>query len=249
MITGQHFRLHDVTLGYEGHPAVHHLDGVFEAGSMTAVFGPNGSGKSTLLKGLMGTLKPLSGSIERLDLDVRDIAYLPQAQEIDRSFPASVHDLVSLGLIRRTGFFSAVGKGQREEIATALAAVGLDGFQGRPIGSLSGGQLQRLLFARVLLQDAKVILLDEPFSAIDSRTVRDLLSLIHRWHAERRTIIAVLHDADLIRAHFPESLVLAREPVAWGLSEDALMPANLLKARRMNEAWDKNAPWCEENAA
>ena len=127
--------------------------------------------------------------------------------------------------------------------------MGLSGFQGRPIGSLSGGQLQRSLFARVLLQDAKVILLDEPFSAIDVRTVSDLLSLIHRWHAERRTIIAVLHDADLIRAHFPESLVLAREPVAWGLSEDALMPANLLKARRMNEAWDENAPWCEENAA
>jgi zinc/manganese transport system ATP-binding protein len=249
MTAASHFRLTDVTLGYDGHPAVHHLDGVFDAGSMTAVFGPNGSGKSTLLKGLMGLLKPLNGSIERPDLDVRDIAYLPQAQEIDRSFPASVHDLVSLGLVRRTGFFSAIGKAQRADIATALEAVGLGGFEGRSIGSLSGGQLQRSLFARVLLQDAKVILLDEPFSAIDARTVSDLLSLIHRWHSERRTIIAVLHDADLIRSHFPDSLVLAREPVAWGRSQDALSPANLLKARRMNEAWDDDAPWCEESAA
>ncbi|MFM8745046.1 MAG: metal ABC transporter ATP-binding protein [Aestuariivirga sp.] len=244
-----HFHLDDVTLGYEGHPAVHHLTGRFEAGSMTAIYGPNGSGKSTLLKGLIGRLKPLSGAIGRPRLDVRDIAYLPQAQEIDRSFPASVHDLVSLGLLRKTGLFSALAAAEREAVAAALAAVGLGGFHSRQIGSLSGGQLQRALFARVLLQDAKVILLDEPFSAIDSKTVNDLLSLIHRWHGERRTIIAVLHDHELIRAHFPEALVLAREPVAWGSAETALAPANLLKARRMNEGWEENAPWCGERAA
>jgi len=248
-MTVPQFNLRDLTLGYEAHPAVHHLNGAFEAGSMTAVYGANGSGKSTLLKGLMGELKPLSGSIERFDLDTRDIAYLPQVREIDRSFPASVHDLVSLGLLRKTGFFAAVSKQQREEIATALAAVGLAGFERRPVGSLSGGQLQRSLFARVLLQNAKVILLDEPFSAIDSKTVSDLLSVINRWHFEQRTIIAVLHDADLIRSHFPDTLILAREPVAWGRSKDALKPENMLKARRMNEAWDENASWCNEDAA
>jgi len=243
------FKLNDVTLGYEGHPAVHHLSGAFDAGSMTAVFGPNGSGKSTLLKGLMGTLKPLSGTIDRQGLDARDIAYLPQAHEIDRSFPATVHDLVSFGLIRSTGFFSPLRKQDRTRMETALEAVGLRGFAARPLGSLSGGQLQRSLFARVLLQDAKVILLDEPFSAIDAKTVSDLLSLVHRWHAESRTVITVLHDADLIREHFPRSLILAREPVAWGASKETLSAANLLKARRMNEAWDDNAAWCEDGVA
>jgi zinc/manganese transport system ATP-binding protein len=243
------FRLNDLTLGYDGHPAVHHLTGAFESGSMTAVFGPNGSGKSTLLKGLMGTLKPMSGSIDCEGLDVRDIAFLPQAHEIDRSFPATVHDLISFGLIRRTGFFSALKKDDVVRINEALDAVGLRGFQARPLSSLSGGQLQRSLFARVLLQDAKVILLDEPFSAIDTRTVSDLLSLVHRWHSEQRTIITVLHDAELIREHFPRSLILARQPVAWGISKEALSAENLLKARRMNEAWDENAAWCEDDAA
>jgi len=242
-------KLENLTLGYEGHPAVHHVTGAFDAGSMTAIFGPNGSGKSTLLKGLMGMLKPLGGSIEWQNLDVRDIAYLPQAHEIDRSFPATVHEIVSLGLIRSRGFFSAIGKDDRRQIDSALEAVGLRGFDNRPIGSLSGGQLQRSLFARALLQEARVILLDEPFSAIDAKTTSDLLRLIHRWHSERRTIVAVLHDADLIREHFPRSLVLAREPVAWGDSDDAMSADNLLRARHMNEAWDESAIWCGDQAA
>lgn len=242
-------RLDNLTLGYEGNPAVHHLTGTFDAGSMTAVFGPNGSGKSTLLKGVMGMLKPLGGKIEWQNLDVRDIAYLPQAHDIDRSFPATVHEIVSLGLIRSRGFFSAIGRQDRSRIDTALDAVGLRGFESRPIASLSGGQLQRSLFARALLQDARVILLDEPFSAIDSKTTSDLLQLIHRWHSEQRTIVAVLHDADLIREHFPRSLVLARQPVAWGSSSDAMSAANLLRARRMTEAWDENADWCGDHAA
>lgn len=243
------FQLNDVTLGYEGHPAVHHLTGAFEAGSMTAVFGPNGSGKSTLLKGLMGTLKPMRGSIGRHGLDVRDIAFLPQAHEIDRSFPATVHDIVSFGLFRRVGFFSAIKREHKEKIEEAIEGVGLRGFNNRSLATLSGGQLQRSLFARVLLQDAKVILLDEPFSAIDAKTVTDLLSLVHRWHAEQRTIITVLHDADLIRENFPRSLLLARKPVAWGTSRETLNAENLLKARRMNEAWDDHADWCDGHTA
>ena len=90
--------LDDLTLGYDGHPAVHHLSGVFEAGSMTAVVGPNGSGKSTLLKGITGILRPLGGRIERGTLKISQIAYLPQQAEIDRSFPITVLDIVALGL-------------------------------------------------------------------------------------------------------------------------------------------------------
>src|SRR6201982_3276208 len=95
----------DVTLGYDRHPAVHHLDGVVEEGALLAVVGPNGAGKSTLFKGIVGALKPLAGSIERQELDPRDIAYLPQIAEIDRSFPINVYDLVAMGLWRRKGLF------------------------------------------------------------------------------------------------------------------------------------------------
>jgi zinc/manganese transport system ATP-binding protein len=239
----------DLTLGYDRHPAVHHLDGVVEAGSLTALVGPNGSGKSTLLKGIVGMLKPLGGRIDRSDIRAGDVAYLPQLSEIERSFPSSVADLVALGLWRRRGMLGRITPADRADIDVAVASVGLGGFQGRGIDTLSGGQLQRALFARVLLQDARLILLDEPFTAIDTRTVRDLIDMIHRWHGEKRTIIAVLHDLDLVRENFPRTLLLARRPVAWCETREALRPENLLKARQLNESWDEHAPICEGEAA
>jgi zinc/manganese transport system ATP-binding protein len=243
------FKLKDVTLGYDGHAAVHHLDGEVAPGSLTAVIGPNGSGKSTLLKGLVGALEPLGGHIERQGFDSRDIAYLPQATEIDRNFPATVEDLVTLGHWRRRGLFASILASDRAAIREALSAVGLEGFLSRPIETLSGGQLQRALFARVLLQDAKVILLDEPFTAIDTKTVSDLVALVKRWHRERRTVLAVLHDVELVRGNFPEAILLARRPIAWGKTSAVLKPENLLEARRMNEAWEDHADWCERGAA
>ena len=234
----------DVTLGYDRHPAVHHLSGEVASGALLAVVGPNGAGKSTLFRGLVGILRPLAGSIDRGDLDVRDIAYLPQTADIDRSFPISVFDFVGTGLWRATGLFGGIGKPARAKIAQALGSVGLNGFENRPIGTLSGGQMQRLLFARVLLQDAAVIVLDEPFNAIDAKTSADLMALVERWHAEGRTVLAALHDMDLVRAHFPETLILAREPVAWGETSEVLTAENLIEARRMCEAFDDGAAPC-----
>ena len=122
-----------------------------------------------------------------------------------------------MGLWRRAGLFGGIGsRRDRETIEHAIAAVGLTGFEERAIGTLSGGQMQRTLFARLLLQDARVIVLDEPFTAIDTKTAADLFDLVMRWHGEKRTVVAALHDLDLVRAMFPEALLLAREPVAWG---------------------------------
>jgi zinc/manganese transport system ATP-binding protein len=238
----------DLTLGYDRHPAVHHLDGAVRSGALMAVVGPNGAGKSTLFKGVVGTLKPLAGRIERAGLNPQDIAYLPQAAEIDRTFPISVFDMVAMGLWRRAGLFGGIGRKARAEIDRAIAAVGLRGFEERAIGTLSGGQAQRMLFARLLLQDARVIVLDEPFNAIDAKTSADLLDLVRRWHQEERTVLAALHDMDLVRANFPETLLLAREPVAWGATPEVLTAENLLKARRMCEAFDLEAGECVEAA-
>jgi zinc/manganese transport system ATP-binding protein len=234
----------DVTLGYDRHPAVHHLDGEIAPGALIAVVGPNGAGKSTLFRAIVGILKPLAGSIHLSGLDVRDIAYLPQTVDIDRSFPISVFDFVGTGLWRSTGLFGGMGKSARDKIAQALAAVGLNGFENRVIGTLSGGQMQRMLFARVLLQDARVIVLDEPFNAIDAKTSADLLALVRRWHSEKRTVLAALHDMDLVRANFPDTLLLARTPVAWGATAEVLTAENLLEARRMCEAFDDGAAAC-----
>ena len=240
-------QFNDLTLGYDNHPAVHHLNGALAHGSLTAVVGPNGSGKSTLLKGIVGVIKPMAGRIEH-HAGCR-MAYLPQHSEIDKHFPAQVRDIVALGLWPKRGMLGRLNGEDRQEIGNALAAVGLDGFEERPLDTLSGGQLQRSLFARVLLQNADLILLDEPFNAIDARTLSDLIELIKRWHGEQRTVVVVLHDLDLVRNHFPETLLLARQPVAWGKTGEVLMPGNLLRARRFHEAWDDHAPWCEPGAA
>jgi zinc/manganese transport system ATP-binding protein len=237
-----HFQ--NVTLGYDRHPAVHHLSGEVARGALLAVVGPNGAGKSTLFRGLVGLLRPLSGTISLDGLDPRDIAYLPQTADIDRSFPITVFDFVGSGLWRATGLFGGIGGAHRKAIDKALAAVGLTGFENRTIGTLSGGQLQRLLFARLMLQDARLIVLDEPFNAIDERTSADLLALVKHWHAEGRTVIAALHDIELVRAHFPETLLLAREPVAWGATAQVLTAENLQNARRMCEAFDDSASAC-----
>jgi zinc/manganese transport system ATP-binding protein len=234
----------NVTLGYERHPAVHHLDGAVETGALIAVVGPNGAGKSTLFKGIVGVLKPFAGRIERAGLKPQEIAYLPQAAEIDRSFPINVYDMVAMGLWRRTGLFGGIGRAARQSIDQALAAVGLTGFEDRAIATLSGGQMQRMLFARLLLQDARVIVLDEPFNAVDAKTSADLFDLVRRWHGEQRTVLTALHDIDFVRTHFPETLLLAREPVAWGSTADVLTPENLLMARRMCEAFDEHAAEC-----
>jgi zinc/manganese transport system ATP-binding protein len=233
----------DLTLGYNSHPAIYHLDGTIRKGSLTAVVGANGSGKSTLMKGIVGVLKPMAGEVIRAS-GVR-AAYLPQQSELDRSFPARVVDLVSLGLWPKRGMLGRYTREDREAVSQALMAVGLGGFEKRPIDTLSGGQLQRTLFARVLLQDADLILLDEPFNAVDAKTVGDLIALINRWHGEERTIMVVVHDLDLVRQNFPETLLLARQPVAWGDTRETLKPENLLRARRFHEAWEENAPWCE----
>jgi zinc/manganese transport system ATP-binding protein len=242
-------RFENLTLGYGRHPAVHHLDGEIAAGSLTAVVGPNGAGKSTLLKGIVGTLRPLDGGVALTDGKMARIAYLPQAAEIDKTFPLTVYDLVAMGLWSRTGLFGGVGRTDRARIEEALAAVGLTAFERRPIATLSGGQMQRALFARLLLQDAAVILLDEPFTAIDAKTTADLLDLVRRWHDEARTVIAVLHDLDTVRRVFPSTLLIAREPVAWGETQSVLSAQNLLKARRMIEAHDPQALACDRGAA
>jgi zinc/manganese transport system ATP-binding protein len=237
-------RFHNLTLGYERHPAVHHLSGTVASGALLAVVGPNGAGKSTLFKGVVGAIKPLAGTIERCGIRTHEIAYLPQVADIDRSFPINVYDMVAMGLWRSKGVFGGVAGKDRHAIEDAIATVGLTGFEERAIGTLSGGQMQRMLFARLLLQDARVIVLDEPFTAIDERTASDLLHLVRRWHSERRTVLAALHDIDLVKANFPDTLLLAREPVAWGATPSVLTQENLGKARLMCEAFDDRADTC-----
>ncbi|HBF29243.1 ABC transporter ATP-binding protein [Rhizobium sp.] len=242
-MTANIITLRNLTVAYDRHPAVHHISGSIERGSLTAIAGPNGAGKSTLLKAIIGELRPVEGSVEHT-LARTDFGYLPQAADINRRFPITVLDTVLLGAWRNSGAFGSVSRADSERARYALHTVGLEGFEKRHIGALSAGQFQRVLFARLLLQDAHVILLDEPFTAIDARTTRDLIDIVTNWHSDGRTVIAVLHDFEQVRSHFPQTLLIAREMVSWGKTEEALSPANLLKARAMAERWDEDAEVC-----
>jgi zinc/manganese transport system ATP-binding protein len=225
--------LRQVWLGWHDHIAVRDASGVFAQGSLTAIVGPNGAGKSTLVKAVSGLLSPMRGRILIASDIGPHLACLPQRAELDLSFPISTFDLVALGAWHRLGPWRGMDRAGRDAVESALEAVGLEGLGRQPVATLSGGQLQRALFARLMLRDARVILLDEPFAAVDRATTEDLLALLHQWHDQGRTLIAVLHDLDMVRAYFPQALLLAGQVVAWGGSHEVLSPANLHLARHL----------------
>ena len=239
--------LHNLTLGHDRHPAVHHLSARIPPGSLVALVGPNGAGKSTLIQALAGALRPISGRVS--GLAGQRIAWLPQHSGLDPSFPIDVRGMVAMGLWHRVGAIGRFTAEHRRLCDEALAAVGLTGFESRGLDTLSGGQLQRALFARLILQDAPVVLLDEPFSAVDNRTSADLLALLHRWKHQGKTVIVVLHDLAQVRAHFPLTLLLARELVAFGPTAGVLTDAHWAQAQRMREPFEDDAPPCVASIA
>ncbi len=248
MISPPPLRFTDLTCVHDRHPAVHHLSGCFAPGSLTAVMGPNGAGKTTLLRALAGLHPPHDGVIDRGGLAPGQIALLPQAGTLDRNFPIACRDVVALGAFARLGAFRTATAASSAAAEAALGAVGLAGFARRLVGSLSAGQFQRLLFARLIVQDAPVLLLDEPFNAVDARTEAELLALLHRWHAEGRTLVVVLHDFDLALREFPEALLLARSLVARGPAAEALSEENRARARLAAEAWVEHPEVCRDAA-
>lgn len=247
MTRGPELAVEHLTATHDRRPAVHHLTARFAPGSLTAIVGPNGAGKTTLLRAVAGLHKADEGRV-RIGAGAR-VALLPQQSGMDRGFPILCLDVVMQGMWGRLGAWRGAGAAERERAQAALAAVGLGGFARRPVSGMSAGQFQRLLFARLLVQDADLILLDEPFNAVDAKTAADLLAVVKRWHGEGRTVLAVLHDLDLVRAEFPQTLLLARRAVAFGPTLEVLSAGNRLKARMMAEGWDEGAGVCEVRAA
>lgn len=210
--------------------ALEDVTGRFASGSLTAVVGPNGAGKSTLLNVLAGLVRPIAGRVTCPARDRRRLAYLTQQADFDRDFPLTVAELAALGLWRRIGACRGMSRADATRVAGAVETVGLADLMHRRIGELSVGQMRRAFFARLLLQEAETILLDEPFAAVDARTVETLLRLIAGWHDQGRTVIAVVHDLPLVRTHFPSVLLLARRPIGWGDTAATLTEANLTLA-------------------
>ena len=228
--------IENLTVAYDGGAVLRGVSGHLPGSELSAVVGPNGSGKSTLLKAMTGALRPRGGRIRLEGPGKPAFAWLPQQATIDNAFPISVRDLVMLGLWPRIGALAPVTGDHEQAVEAALGAVGLTDFADRRIAALSGGQIQRALFARLIVQDAPAILLDEPFNNIDAHTTQALLRLMQGWRAEGRVVVAVLHDLDLAQRHFGWAMLLAHESVACGPTAEVLTPDNLARARHMCDA-------------
>lgn len=193
--------------GYQGCAVTPVINGALAAGSMTALIGANGSGKSTLLKTIAGLIAPISGGY-KLQIPRKALGWLPQRSELETRFPLTVYELVAIGCWPRCGWFGGINRQLRHEIDAALDAVQMRAFAAAQPATLSGGQLQRVLFARLLLQRSALWLLDEPFNGIDTQTVTLLMSILEHQQCAGTTLLVVLHDRPLVTRYFKDVLSL-----------------------------------------
>ncbi len=231
--------IRDLSIRYGHTLALSHLSLRIQHGEMLAICGPNGAGKSTLLRCLAGLIRPSEGEIRGLS-GIR-VSYLPQAHQLDRTFPITVMELVSMGLWHETGALRGLSRTQQDKCLSVLGSVGLRAQHGDPISSLSGGQFQRVLFARTVLQDADVVLLDEPFQGVDSRAAAGLMDQILGMQRTGKVIVAVLHDHHLGLGHFPRIVLLSGQLIASGIPADALSATNIERAYRGSSQVDQRA--------
>ena len=213
-------QLTDVTAGYEGAPAVEDVDLSIERGALVAVFGPNGGGKTTLLKLIAGLLRPWRGTVRVLGgppgTAARRIAYVPQAELVDWSFPVSVWDVAMMGRYPGLGPLRQPGRADREAVAAALDRVGMLAHRATQIGRLSGGQRRRAFLARAIAAEADLYLLDEPVTGVDVPTQEDLMDLLSAESESGRTVIATTHDLAAASRHFTQVVGMNRRLVAAG---------------------------------
>lgn len=207
----------ELAAGYGGQPVISGVGFSLAAGERMALLGPNGGGKTTLLRALLGELEPLAGSLE-----VRSrCASVPQTERSQLDYPVSALDVAAMGALSRLPWWRRPGRRERGFALEALGRVGLAEQAGDTFGKLSGGQRQRVLIARSLVQDARVLLLDEPFSGLDRPNAELLEELISSLAAEGRGVMIATHDLEQVR-RWDSVLCLNREQVACGAPEAVL---------------------------
>lgn len=228
--------IRNLALGYPDLTLFKHLSLDIEAGTTLAVLGANGSGKSTFVKMLLGLMDPLGGRVTWPAGRPHEVGYLAQLTEFDRRFPIRVRDLAAMGAWKGFGLWSGLGRKGKDRVAKALDEAGILDLADRSLHTLSGGQLQRALFARVILQDAPLILLDEPFAAVDQSTEAHLLSIIKRWREEGRAVVLVVHDLSSVLDHCSHALLLGGGMATHGPVEDVLTSERLVEQGYLSQS-------------
>ncbi|MEM1274189.1 MAG: metal ABC transporter ATP-binding protein [Pseudomonadota bacterium] len=228
--------IRNLALGYPELTLFRGLSMDIERGSTLALLGANGSGKSTFVKMLLGLLDPLSGKLTWPDGPPHEIGYLAQMTEFDRRFPIRVRDLAAMGAWKGFGLRGRLDGQTSRKVDAALDVAGVSDIADRSLHTLSGGQLQRALFARVIMQDAPLILLDEPFAAVDQTTEAHLLTLIDRWREEGRAVILVVHDLSSVLDHCSHALLLGNGEASHGPTSTLITSERLIAQNYLSES-------------
>lgn len=213
----------NVTKSYKHKNANENINLVLESG-VYGLLGPNGAGKSTLIKAILNIV-PHSGKIlingKVSKKELKNIAYVEQKSDIDHTFPIKVKECVSLGTYTGLKLFQKLGNKEWSRVSNALQKVNLSEYENRQIGELSGGQFQRVLLARCLVQEADYIFLDEPFVGIDSISEKIIMNILQDLKSQGKTILIVHHDLSKVREYFDDIVILNRELISYGSVRDS----------------------------
>jgi len=201
-MSGRILQLQNITVGYEpGKIVLNNINLDVFQNDFLGIIGPNGGGKTTLLKTILGLIKPQSGKIlffrQDKPVDNINIGYLPQMNQIDKKFPISVYEVILSGLTAQRKLFKYYSAEQKEKVQHTVARMGLDELKDRPIGNLSGGQLQRTLLGRAIVDNPDLLILDEPSSYVDKRFETDFYKILEEINKET-AIILVSHDVGTV---------------------------------------------------
>lgn len=224
-------RMRGITVAYGRKAVVYDVDFAAPPGRMIAIIGPNGAGKSTLLKAALGIVPRISGQVSVFGAPLADarqrVAYVPQRAGVDWDFPATVLDVVVMGLYRQIGPFRFAGRREKAQALACLEHVGMAAFANRQIGQLSGGQQQRVFLARALAQNADLLILDEPFAGVDAATERAIVQVLRDLNGAGKTIVCVHHDLATVTDYFDYVLLMNVRKIAEGTVSEAFTPENL----------------------
>lgn len=218
-------------MNYGANAALHDVSASVPAGAVLGLIGPNGSGKSTLLKAVAGVVRPARGTIRLGGLPIRErasrVAFVPQREEVNWDFPVTARDVVMMGRYRPLGWLRWPGRDERQQADAALERLGLGGMGHRHISQFSGGQQQRIFLARALIQEPRLVLLDEPFTGIDVHNRSILHELIRDFARAGVTVLLATHDLDEVRETTTHVICLNRDMIAFGPTPTTFTPATL----------------------
>ncbi len=225
--------INNLSVHYVNNMALSHINLQIRSGRITGIIGPNGAGKSSLLKAVLNII-PHTGEtfVDKKELKklLKNIAYVEQKNNIDFTFPITVRECVALGTYSSLKLFQKLGKDEWSKVDEALEKVNLSDFKARQIGSLSGGQFQRVLIARCLVQEADYIFLDEPFVGIDSVSETIIMDILQHLKAQGKTILIVHHDLSRVRIYFDDLIILNKKLISAGAVAQVFTSENLKKA-------------------